>query len=105
MYRADFAGGNWLDGALQPYAPIPIDPAATILHYAQQAFEGLKAYRVNQPEAALFRPEMNYRRLVSSSHRLCMPTVRPPTCPAATSRHHYWPRRTASSGASINRYG
>ena len=77
MYRADFVDGHWLDGALQPYAPIPIDPAATILHYAQQAFEGLKAYRVDQPEAALFRPEMNYRRLVSSSRRLCMPAVPP----------------------------
>lgn len=73
MYRAECTSGQWRPGALEPYAPISLDPAATVLHYAQQAFEGLKAYRVNQPAPALFRPEMNHARLVRSSRRLCMP--------------------------------
>lgn len=77
MYRADFRAGKWDVGGLVPYAPIAIDPAATVLQYAQQAFEGLKAYKVAQPEPTLFRPELNYFRLLQSSRRMCMPTLPP----------------------------
>ena len=75
MYRAEHRGGRWLPGALEAYKPLTIDPAATVLHYAQQAFEGLKAYRVDQAEPALFRPEMNYHRLLRSCDRMCMPPL------------------------------
>ena len=75
MYRADFRDDKWDVGGLVPYAPIAIDPAATVLQYAQQAFEGLKAYKVAQPEPTLFRPELNYFRLLQSSRRMCMPTL------------------------------
>lgn len=75
MFRAEFRDGGWAAGGLVPYAPIAIDPAATVLHYAQQAFEGLKAYRVGQAEPQLFRPELNYRRLLRSSARMCMPSL------------------------------
>ena len=77
MYRADFRDGAWDAGGLVPYAPIAVDPAATVLQYAQQAFEGLKAYRVGQPEPMLFRPELNYFRLLQSCRRMCMPAVPP----------------------------
>jgi len=77
MYRAEHIDGSWQAGELLPYSPISIDPAATVLQYAQQAFEGLKAYRVGQPSPALFRPEMNYFRLLRSSARMCMPEVPP----------------------------
>jgi branched-chain amino acid aminotransferase len=77
MYRAEYRNGGWEAGELAPYAPISIDPAATVLQYAQQAFEGLKAYKVMQPEPALFRPELNYFRLLQSSRRMCMPVVPP----------------------------
>ena len=75
MYRAEYRDGHWEAGGLTPYTPIAIDPAATILHYAQQAFEGLKAYRVSQPEPQFFRPELNYLRLLRSSARMCMPDL------------------------------
>lgn len=75
MYRADYRDGRWEEGGLTPYEPIAIDPAATILHYAQQAFEGLKAYRVSQPQPQLFRPELNFLRLLRSSARMCMPEL------------------------------
>ena len=77
MYRAEFRDGKWDEGGLVPYAPIAIDPAATVLQYAQQAFEGLKAYTVGQPEPMLFRPELNYFRLLQSSRRMCMPVLPP----------------------------
>ena len=77
MYRAEYRDGRWGSGGLAPYEPIALDPAATVLHYAQQAFEGLKAYRVDQAEPALFRPELNYRRLLRSSGRMCMPDLPP----------------------------
>ncbi|MCW8871364.1 branched-chain amino acid aminotransferase [Pseudomonadota bacterium] len=75
MFRAEYRDGSWDEGELTPYAPISIDPAATVLQYAQQAFEGLKAYKVRQSSPALFRPEMNYFRLRQSSRRMCMPAV------------------------------
>jgi branched-chain amino acid aminotransferase len=75
MYRAEYANGRWGSGGLVPYEAIAIDPAATVLQYAQQAFEGLKAYRVGQAEPQLFRPELNYRRLLRSSVRMCMPEL------------------------------
>jgi len=77
MFRAEYRNGRWARGELEPYAPISIDPAATVLQYAQQAFEGLKAYKVSQPAPVLFRPEQNYFRLLQSSRRMCMPAVPP----------------------------
>ena len=75
MYRADYRDGQWSQGGLVPYAPLAIDPAATGLQYAQQAFEGLKAYRAGQDAPLLFRPELNYQRLLRSSRRMCIPPV------------------------------
>ena len=75
MYRADYRDGQWSAGALEVYGPLEFDPAATVLHYAQQVFEGLKAYRVEQAAPALFRPEMNFFRMARSARRLCMPPL------------------------------
>ncbi|QIB64616.1 branched-chain amino acid aminotransferase [Kineobactrum salinum] len=75
MFRADYRDGQWLPGEFQRYGPIALEPGAKVLHYAQEVFEGLKAYRVDGREAALFRPEMNWRRLNSSAARLCLPAV------------------------------
>ncbi|GAB4369259.1 MAG: branched-chain amino acid aminotransferase [Acidobacteriota bacterium] len=69
---------GWHDLAIEPYAPIPLDPAANVLHYAQEVFEGLKAYGWQDGRVALFRPEMNGRRLNQSAERMCMPTVPEP---------------------------
>jgi branched-chain amino acid aminotransferase len=66
---------GWSTGQLKPYAPITLDPAASVLHYGQAIFEGFKAYR--QPDGSIrtFRPAANGRRLNSSAKRLAMPEM------------------------------
>ena len=64
---------GWTDARIVPYAPIEIDPAGVVLHYAQETFEGLKAYRTESGTIQLFRPEMNAKRMQKSNERLCMP--------------------------------
>lgn len=68
-------GKGWHDARVIPYAPIAMDPATMVLHYAQETFEGLKAYRNADGEIALFRPEMNARRMINSNKRICMPAL------------------------------
>lgn len=66
---------GWHDARIEPRAPIPMDPAAAVLHYAQEIFEGLKAYRTEGGGATLFRPEENARRFQQSAERLAMPIL------------------------------
>jgi branched-chain amino acid aminotransferase len=64
---------GWHDARIVPQGPIELDPACVTLHYAQETFEGLKAYRTAEGKIQLFRPEMNARRMINSNARLCMP--------------------------------
>lgn len=66
---------GWHDVQIRPYGPLKLDPASLVLHYAQETFEGLKAYRTEDGRILLFRPEMNARRLIQSNQRLCMPEI------------------------------
>ena len=66
---------GWHDAKVQPYGPIALDPAASVLHYAQEIFEGLKAYRHPDGSMALFRPDANARRFNASARRLAMPEL------------------------------
>jgi branched-chain amino acid aminotransferase len=75
MVRIDYRDGAWLDGAVQPYAPMTIDPATMALHYGQLIFEGLKAYRQPDGTIATFRPENNAARFARSARRLAMPEL------------------------------
>ena len=68
-------GEGWHDPRIVPYAPFELDPAAMVLHYAQEVFEGLKAYRSPNGEILLFRPDKNMARLNSSNDRLCIPAI------------------------------
>ena len=68
---------GWHNPAVVPYGPIALDPAASVLHYAQEIFEGLKAYRHPDGSMALFRPEANAARLNASATRLAMPELPP----------------------------
>ena len=68
-------GQGWHDARIVPYAPIELDPAAMVLHYAQEIFEGLKAYRAKDGRILLFRPEENFKRLNRSNVRMCIPPV------------------------------
>jgi branched-chain amino acid aminotransferase len=69
------AGQGWHDARIQPYAPFVLDPACLVFHYAQEIFEGLKAYKWADGRIALFRPEMNARRFNQSAERMCMAGV------------------------------
>ena len=66
---------GWHDARIEPRAPIPMDPAAAVLHYAQEVFEGLKAYKTADGGATLFRPRENARRFQQSAERLAMPIL------------------------------
>jgi len=69
------AGQGWCEGRIEPYAPFALDPSCAVFHYAQEIFEGLKAYKWADGRVALFRPEMNARRFNQSGERMCMPAV------------------------------
>lgn len=60
--------------------PLSLEPSATVFHYAQGLFEGLKAYKDANGKITLFRPDMNMRRMNSSAARISLP-VRPPLDP------------------------
>jgi branched-chain amino acid aminotransferase len=68
-------GTGWGRGELVPYAPIALDPAASVLHYGQAVFEGFKAYRQPDGGIATFRPEANAKRFAASAARLAMPAL------------------------------
>lgn len=68
-------GRGWHSSRIAPYAPFTLDPAALVFHYAQEIFEGLKAFRRQDGSVALFRPLDNIRRFNHSAWRMCMPEV------------------------------
>jgi len=65
-------GKDWYDARVEPYGPISLDPATSVLHYAQEIFEGLKAYRTDDGGVTLFRPDANAARFVASARRMAM---------------------------------
>lgn len=66
---------GWHDAKVRAREPFQIDPASAVLHYAQEIFEGMKAYRGKDGKFLLFRPEENARRLNQSAERLAMPSI------------------------------
>jgi branched-chain amino acid aminotransferase len=68
-------GTGWHSARIQPYGPLSLDPACAVLHYAQEIFEGLKAFRRDDGRIALFRAIDNVRRFNRSAVRMCMPEV------------------------------
>lgn len=76
MIAIDWSEGEgWHNASLGPRGPISLDPAAAVLHYAQEIFEGLKAYKQADGRLALFRPEANAARFNASARRLAMPEL------------------------------
>lgn len=69
------AADGWHDARVEPYGPIPMDPATSVLHYAQEIFEGLKAYRHGDGSVWTFRPEANAERFQRSACRLALPEL------------------------------
>lgn len=79
-------GEGWHNPRIVPYQPLELDPAAMCLHYGQEVFEGLKAYRADDGRVLLFRPDRNYARLNVSNERLCIPAVDEAFCIEATKK-------------------
>ena len=76
MFIMDYTEGQgWHDARIVPYGPIELSPAAMCLHYGQEVFEGLKAYRTESGEIQLFRPQENFKRLNLSNQRLVIPQI------------------------------
>ncbi len=71
----DEALGGWQTPTIGPRQPIPLDPAASVLHYAQEIFEGMKAYAHPEGGLSLFRPDANARRFNASARRMAMPEI------------------------------
>ncbi|MCU1419664.1 MAG: branched-chain amino acid aminotransferase [Microbacteriaceae bacterium] len=69
------ARGGWHRPRVQPYGPIALDPAAAVLHYGQEIFEGLKAYRHDDGSIWSFRPERNAARMQASARRMALPEL------------------------------
>jgi branched-chain amino acid aminotransferase len=85
---------GWHDGRLESYGPIVLDPASSVLHYGQEIFEGLKAFRQGDGRIAAFRPEVNAARFNRSAARLGMPELPEATFVRAiellVSKDHQW---------------
>lgn len=78
MFIAEYSvGKGWHDARIVPYGPLSIDPASPVLHYGQEIFEGLKAYRRKDGGIQLFRPMENALRMNRSAERICMPPLDP----------------------------
>jgi branched-chain amino acid aminotransferase len=76
MFLMDFKDGKWGQPRIQPYGPFSIDPAAKVLHYGQEIFEGMKAYKNGRDGSVhMFRPDKNIKRFNISCERMCMPPV------------------------------
>ena len=76
MFIMDYdTGKGWHDARIVPYGPLELSPASMCLHYAQEVFEGLKAYRTADNKIQLFRPQENFKRLNKSNKRLVIPQI------------------------------
>ncbi|MGG5171579.1 branched-chain amino acid aminotransferase [Pseudarthrobacter sp. J1738] len=75
-FKVDADGnGSWSNARIEPYGPISLDPAAAVLHYGQEIFEGMKAYRHADGSVWTFRPEANAARMNKSAERLALPLI------------------------------
>lgn len=68
-------GDGWHDAKVVPYGPLSLDPASAVLHYGQEIFEGLKAYRHEDGTVWGFRPDVNAQRMADSARRLALPVL------------------------------
>ena len=73
MFECHYVDGQWQTPKIKPYGPLSIDPSARVFHYGQAVFEGMKAFKDDQDDVYLFRPEENYERINKSSKRLAIP--------------------------------
>jgi branched-chain amino acid aminotransferase len=78
MFVANFEEEKgWYDPRVEPYAPLSLDPATSVLHYGQSLFEGLKAFRGKDGKIRLFRPQKHVERLNRTAKRMTIPPLDP----------------------------
>jgi branched-chain amino acid aminotransferase len=78
MFVANFEEEKgWYDPRVEPYGPLPLDPATAVLHYGQGLFEGLKAFRGQDGKIRLFRPQKHVDRLNRTAQKMCIPALDP----------------------------
>ena len=75
MLVADFKDGSWSTAQIMPYQPLAFSPAASVFHYGQAIFEGLKAHKNDAGEVFIFRADENLKRMNHSALRMCMPQI------------------------------
>ncbi len=72
MLYMEYADGKWSEVEIKPFSDIAINPASVVLHYGQEIFEGMKAYKNKEGKITMFRPMDNLLRMNRSAARLCM---------------------------------
>lgn len=75
MFTIEYENDEWINPQILPYSPIVLNPAATVLHYGQALFEGMKAFLGQKNQIHLFKPEFHAHRMAKGAERLCMPAV------------------------------
>ena len=75
MLEVDYEDGEWKTPEIRPYQPLMLDPSNAAIHYGQSIFEGVKAYRFENGEPYIFRPDENFKRFNISAERMQMPQV------------------------------
>jgi branched-chain amino acid aminotransferase len=75
MFVMEHDGSEWRSPRIEPFADLRMSPAASVLHYGQSIFEGLKAYRTADGSVGIFRPQANIARMNRSADRMCMPHI------------------------------
>ena len=75
MFVCDYKEGSWKKPIIKPYEPFLIDPSAKVFHYGQAIFEGMKAYKDDDENVWLFRPDQNLDRFNKSAIRMAMPEI------------------------------
>ncbi|MCR6718917.1 MAG: branched-chain amino acid aminotransferase [Chitinophagaceae bacterium] len=73
MFVCDYRNGAWQEPLIVPYGDMSLSPCALALHYGQSVFEGMKAFRLSEDSATIFRIEKHYERFKRSLERMCMP--------------------------------
>lgn len=75
MLVMEYADGKWSKAKIKPFQNLDLHPAISAIHYGQSIFEGMKAYKDDNGQVLLFRPEENAKRLNASAKRMCMPEI------------------------------
>jgi branched-chain amino acid aminotransferase len=75
MLECTWRDGKWETVEIKPYGPIQVEPSCKVFHYGQAIFEGMKAFKDEEGDVFLFRPEDNWKRFNESAKRLAMPEV------------------------------